>query len=388
MDTRDHLTTNLVAGALTSTHLNIRTLMPLLLAVLAQTSGFGEARLGDLGAAYSAGATIAAMTSVLWMRGLRMRLPAGLLLGLGLVGLGGTLWVRDYAGLLLLFVLAGIGHGGVFALMIALLARTDDPNRSYGWQWCLGSVPGVVLVYIAPALTTPENALWMNFGLILVVNALTGIVVARLPVRLPALAAQPSLTSGIGGGPGWPVLAGLFAVFAIYSGVTGGWAFLGRIAVAQQLNGQYAGLVLAVATAASSIVSLLAGELGNRGARPASMIAAVVVMLLSFGLLASCPGRLGYGVGAIVAIALAGFVLPFGLGLVARLDATGRTAGLPAAALGIGAITGPALAGHVYQAQGPVAMLAVAGASVFVGLLAYLGVYGRAFPRGLTSTVP
>jgi predicted MFS family arabinose efflux permease len=379
LDTSNHLTTNLVAGALTSTHLSIRTLMPLLLAVLAQTSGFGDAQLGDLGAAYSAGATIAALTSVVWMRGLRMRLPAALMLALGLVGLGGTLWVKDYAGLMLLFVLAGIGHGGVFALMIALLARTDDPDRSYGWQWCLGSIPGVILVYLAPALTTHANALWMNFGLVLGVNALIGLAILRLPVRL---APVPQATSG-----GLParsaiplsVFAALLAVFAMYSGITGCWAFLGRIAMAQDLPRQFSGIVLAVATAASSIVSLLAGELGNRGARPAPMTAAVAVMLLSFSLFVLWPGRAGYAVGTVVGIALSGFVLPFGIGLVSRLDAGGRAGGLPAAALGIGAIGGPAIAGHVYQAAGNAAMLAVSGGTIFLGLLAYLAVYGRAY---------
>ena len=379
MDTSNHLSTNLVAGALTSTHLNIRTLMPLLLAVLAQTSGFGEAQLGDLGAAYSAGATIAAMTSVVWMRGLWMRLPAALMLAVGLAGMGGTLWVHDYAGLMLLFVLAGVGHGGVFALMIALLARTDDPNRSYGWQWCLGSVPGVVLVYAAPALTTQANALWMNFGLLLGVNALIGLAVLRLPIRVKPLPGsladrvqQPTAVH-------WPLFAGLFAVFAIYSGVTVAWAFLGRIAVAQGLVGQFPGVVLAVATAVSAIVSLFAGELGNRGARPAAMVFAVVVILLGFGLLAMWPGRVGYAVGTVASIALAGFVLPFGISLAARLDVTGRAAGLPAAALGVGAITGPAIAGHVYQAAGSAAMLSVASATIAAGLVAYLMVYGRAY---------
>ena len=381
MDTRDHLTTNLVAGALTSTHLNIRTLMPVLLAVLAQSSGFGDGRLGDLGAAYSAGAALAAMTSVVWVRGLRMRLPAAVMLGLGLAGLGGMLWVRDYAGLLALFALAGIGHGGVFALMIALLGRTDDPNRSYGWQWCLGSIPGVALVYLAPALTTPANALWMNFGLVVLVNALAGLVLLRLPARLaPLPAGRPGTRARGPAAVSGPFAIGLFAVFAMYSGVTGGWAFLGRIAAAQGLGAQFAGIVLAIATAASSIVSLLAGELGNRGARPASMVATVAVMLLGLALLALWPGRVGYGVGTVVSIALAGFVLPFAIGLVSRLDATGRAAGLPAAALGIGAIAGPAIAGHVYQAAGPVGMLGVAGATVLAGLLAYLAVYRRAFP--------
>ena len=383
MDTRNHLQANIVAGALTSTHLTIRTLMPLLLGVLAESYALPEGKLGDLGGAYSAGATLAALTSVIWMRGLRMRLPAAVLMVLGVGAFAAIIWTRAYAGMLALFVLAGIGHGGVFALMIALLARTEDPNRSYGWQWCLGSVPGVVLLYAVPVLSTPANAPMVSIGLIVAVNALIALTILRLPVRLPDL--PPRLTGDptrrLAAAPSWPVGLALLAIFTTYSGGTGCWAFLGRIATGAGLGGQYSGVVLALATAVSSLVSLLAGEIGNRAARPVSMGGAVAGMLLGLWLLACGPGEVGYGAGAIVTIALLGFVLPFLIGIVSRLDVTGRAAGLPAAALGLGAIAGPSIAGHVYQAAGPAAMLLVSAASLVVGLAAYLAVYGRAFGK-------
>jgi predicted MFS family arabinose efflux permease len=382
VDPRDHVRTNLVAGALTSTHLTIRTLMPLLLAALGTAYGFAEGRLGDLGASYSAGATLAAMTSPLWMARLRMRMPALVLLMVGIAAVGGMLLVQNFWPLMALFALAGAGHGGVFALMITLLSRTDDPNRSYGWQWCLGSVPGIVLVYAAPALSTPATGLLVTFGLVLGSNVLAGLPALRLPARLEPFGERTSPAPGqSAAGPAWPLVVGLFAVLATYSGVTGAWAFFGRIALANGLGGVFPGIVLAIATAASSAVSLLAGEAGNRGARPLPMMAAALGLAATLLLVAVQPDRIGYGIGVVTSIALAGWLLPLVVGIVPRLDTTGRAAGLPAAALGVGAVTGPAVAGHVYQAAGSLAMLLVAGGTTLAGLVAYVSVHRRAFAR-------
>jgi predicted MFS family arabinose efflux permease len=383
VDPRDHLRTNLVAGALTSTHLTIRTLMPLLLAALGADFGFADGRLGELGAAYGAGATLAAMTSPVWMSGLRMRGPALALLALGLGAMGGVLVVHDFASLMLLFAVAGLGHGGVFALMIAMLGRTADPSRSYGWQWSLGSVPGIVLLYAAPALSSPRYALPVTFGLVLAVNVLMSLPALRLPVRLAAPSpAAPGTQARSAPAPAarGPAAVGLFAVFAMYAGITGAWAFFGRIAVTGHLGVEFSGIVLAVATAASSAVSLLAGEAGNRGARPAPMAAAALGIIATLLMIALVPGRVGYAIGVVVSIALAGYVVPFSIGIVSRLDATGRATGLSAAALGIGAIAGPAVAGHVYQSAGAPTMIGVASAMVLAGLVAYLAVFRRAFP--------
>lgn len=130
MNTSNHLKTNLVAGALTSMHSTVRTAMPLLLSVLSAGYAFSDSQLGALGSAYSVGATLVALTSELWMGGLFLRLPAMLLLLLGLGGLASIGFVHGYPLALAMFFLAGIGLGGVYTLMIALLSRTENPNRS------------------------------------------------------------------------------------------------------------------------------------------------------------------------------------------------------------------------------------------------------------------
>ena len=175
MNTNVDLKTNLVAGALTSTHFTVRTAMPLLLGVLSSGYGFSDGELGALGSAYSVGATLVALSSVVWMRGLFLRLPAVLFLLLGLGALASIAFVRGYPLALATFLLAGIGFGGVYLLMIALLSRTESPNRSFGWQWGLGSLPGVLLLYAIPSFITVTDKVRPVFELIVAAIVFIGL---------------------------------------------------------------------------------------------------------------------------------------------------------------------------------------------------------------------
>jgi predicted MFS family arabinose efflux permease len=380
VDTRSQIKTNFVAGALTSTYFSIRSVMPLVLSVLASAYGFSEGQLGDIGSAYSVGATFIAMTSVVWRRGLLLRLPVTLFLVLGLAALSCAFIAKDYHSMLATFFAAGVGLGGVYSLMIALLARSDNPTRSLGWQWGLGSAPGVLLLCAIPAFATPAGGVRTTFTLILASNLLMALAAIALPSRLKSQARPAAQAGSAGYSPstGLRVWIALFGLCALYVGVTGGWAFLGRLAKQAGLAAQYSGTILAIGAAVSSVVAVVAGEIGDRGARRASMTAAGTAILIALALIGYWPTRLGFAVGAIAFIALASFVLTFGTAIVARLDTDGRAVALPAAALGLGAMLGPTLAGHVYEARGAEAMLLACGLSLLTGVIAYVSVYRNA----------
>ena len=375
--TRVDLHANLVGSALSSTHFTVRTSMPLLLGILATGYGFSEGRLGDLGSAYSAGATLIALTSVVWLRGQSLRRPASIFLLLGLGALGAVGVIRGYPAMVVAFLLAGIGFGGAYSLMIAFLSRTDDPNRSYGWQWALGSLPGVLVLYALAALAVPGSAVRSAFWLVAAANALVAIAAVGLPKNLPV---QRTATGDVEQfrrerrGPLW---IGLFGLFSVYLGITGPWAFLGRVATENGLSGQYSGNVLAIGAAVSSAVALAAGELGVRGGRRRAVGLAVVAMLLGLALIAYWPTRWGYAMGTLLFIGLSTYVLTFSIAGISTLGVAGTAAALPAAALGAGSIVGPTLAGHVYQSQGARTMLLACALSLVAGLISYTTVYSK-----------
>jgi len=378
MNTSDSLKTNVVAGALTSTHFTVRTAMPLLLGVLSRGYGFSDGQLGALGSAYSVGATLVALSSVVWMRGLFLRLPAVLFLLLGLGALATIAFVRGYPLALATFLLAGIGFGGVYLLMIALLSRTESPNRSFGWQWGLGSLPGVLLLYAIPLFIMVTDTVRPVFELIVAANVVMASAAILLPERL-----KPLPNAGSGRLIGFSVdlrvsvWIALFGLCAFYLGITGGWSFFGRVATESGLTTQYAGTILAIGTAASSAVAFLAGGIGDLGARRASMTAVVATMLAALALIGFWPTRFGYAIGTIVFIGLATFVLTFGIGIISMLDKGGQASGLPAAALGAGSILGPAIAGQLSETEGAGTMLLGCGLSLVTGLVAYVIAYRK-----------
>lgn len=382
MSGRDFIRTNLIAATLSSTHFSVRTVLPMILASLGEAYGLGEGRIGDLGSAYGVGATGIALGSGLWLRQGRLRLPSVMLSALGLAALAAVALVSSYPMLLGLFLLGGIGFGGVYALMIVLLGQTEDPNRAFGWQWSLGAIPGMALLYLIPLVAPSGAAVGAIVALIVFANLLTSLPALWLGTRLPrAVGASPGHGAASAAVPParWPALLGAFGLFAIYAGVTGVWSFLGRIAAGESLDRAHAGLGLALATLAAVVASFAAGESGRAGARPVTFTAALALAFGGFAALAWWTGAWGYSVGAILLIGFASYALTLCTAVVSRLDAHGPGLGLTASALGAGAILGPSLAGHVFEARGLSAMYLVC-----LVLVAFSGLaYGLVYPRAL-----
>ena len=351
--------------------------MPVLLASLATVHGFTDGQLGNIASAYSVGATLIAVTSVFWMRANSLRRQSGWFAALGLAALTAVALWQNYASILATFLIAGIGFGGVYTLMIALLAQADDPNRAFGCQWGLGSLPGIALLYAIPLLGGMRagrvgpllSVLWVNAAATLAVTALPGRLVARRhefgTPNSDGVAPADRRAAGIG----------LAAMFAYYLGITGGWSFLDKVGIGAGISPAFCGGALAVATAVSSLVALAAGRFAEVGARRGGMAAATGAMLFGLGMLAMRPDDLGFTIGTVIFIGLATFVLTYATGVIAPLNLSSRAGAMPAIALGAGSIAGPAMAGHVYQAGGAAAMLFVCGLSLLVGLLGYVMVY-------------
>ena len=104
-DTGSFRRTDVVGGALSSAHFTIRTAMPVLLASLASAHGFTDGQLGNIASAYSIGATLIAVTSMLWMRTHYLRLQTGSFVALGLAALTTVALRQSYSSLLATFML-------------------------------------------------------------------------------------------------------------------------------------------------------------------------------------------------------------------------------------------------------------------------------------------
>lgn len=371
MSTTRELRDNIVSALLVSPHFTLRTALPLLLAGLADAYGYREAALGDLGSAYSAGSLLAAFAAVVWSeRYWRTPVLIGMLVGTG--GLLAVLAGGRYGVVLLGFLLAGAGFGAVYSWMLSGLAVAVNPNRTLGWQWGVGTLPGMAFLYLIPGLGSGVGGVQRTFIAVLAMNLLAGLAALGLPTRLPrpnhrsdvSLVSSPPRPAG--------VLVAAVALFSIYAGCTGGWSLLARVAAHNGLSPQIAGIALSIAAAASCAVALWIARLGERGGRPIWMVLSVALMIAGLVCLCVWTGLVGFTLGVMLFIAVSAYALTYCGGLIARRSRGARGAAVSAIALGCGAIAGPATAGRLFEAWGPNAMLAAAGLALFAGLWAYL----------------
>ena len=371
MSTTRELRDNIVSALLVSPHFTLRTALPLLLAGLADAYGYREAALGDLGSAYSAGTLLAAFAAVLWSeRYWRTPVLIGLLVGTG--GLLAVLAGGRYAIVLSGFLLAGTGFGAVYSWMLSGLAVSVNPNRTLGWQWGVGTLPGMAFLYLIPGLGTGVTGVHRTFMAVLVMNALAGLAALQLPVRLarPAHRANAGTDNPSTAAAG--VLPAAVALFAIYAGCTGGWSLLARVASHNGLSSDSAGIALSVAAATSCGVALWIARLGDRGGRPLWMVFSVALMTAGLLCISRWTGQAGFTLGVMLFIAVSAYTLTYCGGLIARRAQGASGAAVSAIALGCGAIVGPATAGRLFEAWGPNAMLSAAGLALVGGLWAYL----------------
>ncbi len=375
-----HTWTRLIVagGLLTSAHFSVINTLPMLLEVLSVQRGYSDGRLGNLAAAYSSGALIVALTSPYWIGTASLRLAATLLLTVGCAAWLTAALTDWYPALLIGLVAAGLGFGGLYALMLAALSATPIPERAFGWQYCLGSLPGVALLYLIPALAKGADAVAISFGLVMVSNLMVAATIVLLPVQ--GIYVGPSLE-------GAPLVrvrlaAVLFsiamvALFCLYVAICGGWAFLGRVADADGIPAAFTGIVLGIATLVSIVATVPAALLGSAGGRLSVMVPASGLMILGLILLAVGSSRLWFVLGTMLFIGLTTFVLTYVLSLCARLETSGRMSALPAAILGAASTAGPAIAGHIVEHAGTLAMLLTCAAALLIAVSLYAAIYVR-----------
>jgi predicted MFS family arabinose efflux permease len=141
------------------------------------------------------------------------------------------------------------------------------------------------------------------------------------------------------------IWAALVATLIFFSGASAMWAFLERIGAYFGHDTAAVGVLLSVTLVTALIGSLTAAVIGGRYGIARPFIAGAVVFLASLAVLDFGTGFALYALGACGITFAIGFMLPLAITEVADLDVDGRFVVLSVPAIGIGAMTGPAIAG-------------------------------------------
>ncbi len=285
-------------------------------------------------------------------------IACGLICATNLLALGMSVTLAFMALRLIAGVGAGIGFG--FGLKACAMSRT--PTRNFGIFTGAMSLVMIVgfqsVAYLIESRAAGRVAVPTQifqgvvhsvfaFYACLAAAAASVLLLNRRPADAPgrALESKPQ---------GWPAplaLLGLSAIAFAFMGQGGVWTFLQTLGVSHGFT------VSGVANAMS--VFALMGVLGSLSAAvapqrmPRTAAIAVAFLLLCGGLYALySPRSLGwYVAGCAVGGFYWNFILPLILGLLARIDESGRASVLGGTMSSIGAALGPLLAGQLIRGE-------------------------------------
>ncbi|MDH6264909.1 DHA1 family inner membrane transport protein [Rhizobium sp. SG_E_25_P2] len=296
-----------------------------------------------------------------------MRVKSFLLLGLAAAAHAATAFAPSPLWLILVRVFAGFVEGGLIAVAIELIARSQTPGRNGGWFIIVQTLAQSAAAAIIALLVAPA---WGSTGsfLLLAAATLTGLLVApRLlddygPLS-PDAALHPTAVIALG-----PALA-LLSIFSLYMFTGAIWAFLEPLGAQNNVPSATVGLIVSV-----SLLAQVAGALAATALEPKIPY----VGMLSFCALTAVGIAYAFTQGvslplfwllSLAAGFLLLFVTPWQIAMTVAADSTRRTALLTPAAQLFGGALGPAGASFFVTGDDFRPIAVFAGASALVSLV-------------------
>lgn len=332
--------------------------LPLLLGSLAEAFRLEAATVGFMGSVCFTGYLVGTLGAPLWMNRLNWRVLTVLSSAGTAAAFALSAATVDLKGQYLAWALIGFFASTMTCLGLRILSGLPDKVRALGVRQGVElSVTAAVLFALPPLVI----AHWRYAGAAAALAAvvlLLGVSALWIPAR-PAAPADAQPAAGGAAAPGGAWLA--LGVFLLYlTGNIGLWAFLERIGAGLRLEPAQTGLVFAVLKLLGGVAAFTVGALGERW--PLARAHAAALALLAAGLagIGLAQGFAGFAIGAWA------WEFAFTCGCVlqaaqiARLDPGGRVIVLVPAAFAFGSMIGPAVAGQLFQAGQPAALLLLA----------------------------
>ena len=354
-------------------------MMPLLIGSAQEAMGWSESELGTFAALGLAGAMLGTLLSVLWIRRVNWRVTIASGLTLGAAGFAAGSLSQDYLVLMSCMFFAGTGSAIALAPLVALAGDGLHPDRNFAFM-----ILGQVVLAAAIATLIPgvderfgfKGVLLLLSGLTLLGIPLIGLIPTRGRERRSEAAAQSSELSesseSAASESSLPVFVALFGLVTFFAAITCVWAFVELIGNLRGLSDGEVGTVISVSLLIGGLGALAVAVVGDRISLFAGIAIGSAGLILSFGGVALASSFAAFGLAMTVLQAMWNFSLPYQLGLVARLDSSGRYTVLVTAAQTAGAVVGPAIAGFVAEASGFGAVLWL-GAGICAASVAIYG---------------
>ncbi|MEJ8566994.1 MFS transporter [Elongatibacter sediminis] len=379
----DRASVYLAAGLLSGIGALVSSTMPMVVGTMAEAFPFSESQLGDIMAVFNVTFTLIAIASLFFVRRINWKLAAVLGSGISVVTLFAVTLTDQYPSIMMLFALMGIGIGGLYALGMAVMGDSENPDRAFGIKLGLEALPSIILLFALPVLVIPYHGFtgmaYAMAATCLVIGLLSGLLPSRGVKNETAFAHPPAETGEAAHmASRSPTvlltlsLSALTAGIIFFSGIIATWAFLEIMGTDKGLPADKVGVALALGLLSSAVGAFVAAWLGNRIGRILPLVAIIIVNVVSLYIIWQSTSLMSFTVGTVLFTFCVNYGLAYFFGLSAEVDLTGRFVVLSATTLSLGGVIGPALGGRLMEGPGFETVLACSAICSFVSLVIYM----------------
>lgn len=241
---------------------------------------------------------------------------------------------------------AGLAGGVAVSITLPIMARSRAPTQAFAWWVVLQLAMGAAGVALLPFVVESSGLR----GAFLILAAVMG----AMALMLPFIPAGPGQSAGPDTAPATRLskldgFLGLAGLYAFYVAVGAVWTYFERIGDAAGLEAHWIATTLSIATlfgvVGAGLAAFMPVKLGNLGPLEAGVVVLLAALAIPFG-----PLTGGVYAGSAILFKVAWtFTLPFLLGALSKVDASGRLLVLANIIIGLGLASGPAVAASLVR---------------------------------------
>lgn len=370
----DRVSVYVAAGFVSGCGALMFNVMPVFVGALSKSLGYGESRLGDLVALFNVGFTLSALSATVWVRSFDWQRVSLLGVVIASVCLGLMALYNTLLSLGALMVFTGVGMGGLYSLILAILGDSENPDRAFGVKLGLETLPGALLLFLFPIFVVPAfgfTGVAVGMAAVALALGLFSFLLPHSGVKSDPRQGQTRLPKRSGYEVALPLI-GLACSLLFFTGIASTWAFLELLAAFRSIPPETVGTTLAIAFIICGLGGFAAAAISDRFGRQVPVVGIIVVNLVGLWYLSRFVNGAEYALGASLFLFSVNFTLAYTFGLTAQVDVSGKLVVLSAACLSLGAIVGPAIAGRLVEFRGYDFMLGFSAACSLGALSLYL----------------
>ena len=349
--------------------------MPFFVGGLISELGFTQAQANLISSAEIAGMALSSLLGAVWIGRFNWRHVAMFALFAVLAGNLLSFYVENFQVLVATRFITGlVGHGTAFALGVAAIGNTSQPDRNFGF-----TIASQVAMGALTALIVPKTiAIYGIAGMCAPAAILAVVAMAFIPRLATSGHAQtPDSNQSKRTGILILPLLGLLVMIIWQMGVGPFFNNLVPYGISIELDPSDIGTALFLSTGLSIIGPLTASALANKINRNVPVCIALTVQLL---IILSFQGDItwiGFTVRAILFQTAWNFTGPFLMGMIANLDESGRYSVLiPASQLG-GIALGHAVIASLVQGSNLILVNYFCAGAIFLSIFLFVLVSGK-----------